>query len=213
MKKESLIGKHFSKLIVKELKGVAKNRERLWLCECECGGSTVASSSNLEKGNTTSCGCARKKHVNVQESSNVQNVLNVQEAIKVQPKEVEEKKDIKALIEKAKRGIEKTKSTPIQPAIVEEKKDPLRFYDDDYTPFPKEKEPEIEDYEITFYYTDPKWNEDGDEYVEVTIHSNGKSKGSKTFCKEHKISEKKLLRMLYSQQPKKNITKYRGELV
>jgi predicted nucleic acid-binding Zn ribbon protein len=30
-----------------------------WLCRCDCGGEAVVITSNLTRGNTTSCGCAR----------------------------------------------------------------------------------------------------------------------------------------------------------
>jgi len=29
----------------------------MWLCKCDCGKETVVSSSNLQSGNTQSCGC------------------------------------------------------------------------------------------------------------------------------------------------------------
>ena len=34
-----------------------------WLCRCECGNHTVCRGSSLRMGNTTSCGCGRRKHL------------------------------------------------------------------------------------------------------------------------------------------------------
>lgn len=56
-----LKGKRFGRLVALEYQGGSK-----WFCRCDCGGSTIAISSNLTKGNSTSCGCktreARFKH-------------------------------------------------------------------------------------------------------------------------------------------------------
>lgn len=32
----------------------------LWICQCDCGNTSVVSSSCLRKGNTSSCGCSRR---------------------------------------------------------------------------------------------------------------------------------------------------------
>lgn len=45
------------RLTVKFFVGI-KNHSSHWYCECECGGSTIASAANLKSpGHTTSCGC------------------------------------------------------------------------------------------------------------------------------------------------------------
>lgn len=36
-------------------------KQALWLCVCECGKKTKATSYQLRSGNSTSCGCSRKK--------------------------------------------------------------------------------------------------------------------------------------------------------
>ena len=53
---ETLIGKRFGKL---EVIGVAPSKyDKLhWLCKCDCGKETVASTSGLKSGHTQSCGC------------------------------------------------------------------------------------------------------------------------------------------------------------
>ncbi len=57
---QNLIGKHFGHLVV-----VAKSKERgtqnkyKWLCRCDCGRMTTVTTSNLNNGDTTSCGHVR----------------------------------------------------------------------------------------------------------------------------------------------------------
>jgi hypothetical protein len=58
---QDITGRRFGRLTV--VKYVGRSR---WLCHCDCGGRTEAMTSNLNKGNSTSCGCkheeARFKH-------------------------------------------------------------------------------------------------------------------------------------------------------
>ena len=58
---ENLINQKFSKLTVIEFVGIDKNKKAKWLCECECGNTTITNTHNLKSGNTTSCGCSRTK--------------------------------------------------------------------------------------------------------------------------------------------------------
>ncbi|MBF0154658.1 MAG: hypothetical protein HQL64_13030 [Magnetococcales bacterium] len=51
----NLIGHRFGKLIVTLL--VPAKPRRKWLCQCECGGSTITDTGHLNSGNTRSCGC------------------------------------------------------------------------------------------------------------------------------------------------------------
>jgi hypothetical protein len=53
-------GERFGKLVAQEV--VKVGRESRWLCRCDCGTTVVVATSNLVTGNTTSCGCSRKKH-------------------------------------------------------------------------------------------------------------------------------------------------------
>lgn len=41
---------------------IVKGARSQWLCHCDCGNAVVVLTSNLVKGNSTSCGCSRKKH-------------------------------------------------------------------------------------------------------------------------------------------------------
>lgn len=64
-----ITGQKFGKLTVVEraensapCKGHTRGHVR-WLCECECGNTTVVRTGNLRKGHTTSCGCVSRKHM------------------------------------------------------------------------------------------------------------------------------------------------------
>lgn len=60
---KDLSGKRFGNLLVKKLhskKGKHNHTYSIFLCLCDCGKETLVSSSNLQKGNTTSCGCVWK---------------------------------------------------------------------------------------------------------------------------------------------------------
>lgn len=52
-----LTNRVFGKLTVIRPVGSNKCGQKLWECTCECGNTTVTSSSNLIKGRTRSCGC------------------------------------------------------------------------------------------------------------------------------------------------------------
>lgn len=56
MKRIKLEGKKFNMLLVEEYIGGGKYR-----CLCGCGNTTEVFGSNLERGHTTSCGCAKLK--------------------------------------------------------------------------------------------------------------------------------------------------------
>jgi hypothetical protein len=49
-----LVGKKFGKLTAVEFVGNSR-----WLCVCECGGTSRVLTANLNRGNTSSCGCVR----------------------------------------------------------------------------------------------------------------------------------------------------------
>ena len=58
MKRIDLTGKKFGRLTVIERCGTDKSGKNvLWLCSCECGGQTKASTIHLRSGHTQSCGC------------------------------------------------------------------------------------------------------------------------------------------------------------
>lgn len=49
-----LYGKKFGKLTVLDFIGNSR-----WRCACDCGGESIVMTANLNRGNTTSCGCIR----------------------------------------------------------------------------------------------------------------------------------------------------------
>ena len=57
-RKRNLAGMKFGKLrVVSPLSERDKNGAVQWLCECECGNSTICTTSSLTGGHRTSCGC------------------------------------------------------------------------------------------------------------------------------------------------------------
>jgi len=57
--KTNLIGKRFHRLLVIRSIGV-KNRQRLWLCSCDCGNSKIISTAVWNTCTVKSCGCYRR---------------------------------------------------------------------------------------------------------------------------------------------------------
>ena len=51
---QDLTGKKFGRLVAVEI--VSKKPTR-WLCKCDCGNDTSATTMNLNSGNVKSCGC------------------------------------------------------------------------------------------------------------------------------------------------------------
>lgn len=58
MKKVDHTGKVFGKLTVVRESDYRKSKKVHWVCSCECGTTTLVSSTNLMHDNTTSCGCS-----------------------------------------------------------------------------------------------------------------------------------------------------------
>ncbi len=56
-----LTGQKFGRLTAIAKIGTDKRRCILWLCQCDCGKSTVVSSNSLLCGNTKSCGCLHRE--------------------------------------------------------------------------------------------------------------------------------------------------------
>jgi hypothetical protein len=53
----NLVGQTFGKLTVISLHGKTRFRYNIWLCKCECGGIKTATTNDLRRGDTRSCGC------------------------------------------------------------------------------------------------------------------------------------------------------------
>lgn len=55
---KDLVDQVFGRLYVKEFKDMGKYGAR-WVCECECGETTIVATTHLKSGNTKSCGCLK----------------------------------------------------------------------------------------------------------------------------------------------------------
>lgn len=56
---KDLTGKKFGRLTAISPHGRSVSGKTLWKCECECGNTSIVSSSNLQSNGTKSCGCLR----------------------------------------------------------------------------------------------------------------------------------------------------------
>ena len=54
-------GKRFGRLVVIKDTGKRKNRQKIWLCKCDCGNKKEVPTCYLTSGDTKSCGCYRKE--------------------------------------------------------------------------------------------------------------------------------------------------------
>lgn len=57
---QDLTGRQFGRLIVLKFAEMNRHSGSLWLCQCTCGQTRVASKVNLLKGITQSCGCIKR---------------------------------------------------------------------------------------------------------------------------------------------------------
>lgn len=73
-KVKDLIGQRFGMLTVIERAENIGGRAA-WLCKCDCGGEKIVRSSNLQKGNTQSCGCKHKRQL---EQLHKYNIIDIQ---------------------------------------------------------------------------------------------------------------------------------------
>ena len=58
---EDAVGLKFGMLTIVSRFGVDKRNHTLWLCECECGMTTVAEIATMRSGNKQSCGCLKTR--------------------------------------------------------------------------------------------------------------------------------------------------------
>jgi hypothetical protein len=63
-----MIGEKFGKLTVKSLLDERKHGQKVYACVCDCGNKSIVLGANLRKGNSTSCGCLRKKSCSIRMS-------------------------------------------------------------------------------------------------------------------------------------------------
>ncbi len=55
-------GRKFGKLTAIKPVGKNKRGQILWMCKCDCGSEYITAASSMLDGNTTSCGCSRRKY-------------------------------------------------------------------------------------------------------------------------------------------------------
>jgi hypothetical protein len=58
----NLSGQRFHKLKARMPMASNKRGRRLWLCDCDCGGTTTATSDELRSGHKKSCGCLHRQN-------------------------------------------------------------------------------------------------------------------------------------------------------
>lgn len=56
----NLVGQRFGRLTVVSAAG-SKGGKKIWKCKCDCGNYTVVTSSDLNNGHTSSCGCLHRE--------------------------------------------------------------------------------------------------------------------------------------------------------
>lgn len=71
--KLNLIGDKYGKLTVMQ-EVAQKGKERQFICQCDCGESTVTSMSALRCGNTSSCGCIKSASLSTLNSEDLTNL-------------------------------------------------------------------------------------------------------------------------------------------
>lgn len=56
-----ITGQRSGKLVAKYPTGLRSHRQVLWLCECDCGGETLVTTTDFKNGHIISCGCVKSK--------------------------------------------------------------------------------------------------------------------------------------------------------
>ena len=56
---QSLNGRRYGMLVVVEQSASSASGKRRWLCRCDCGGTYVTTTGNLNSGRATNCGCKK----------------------------------------------------------------------------------------------------------------------------------------------------------
>lgn len=66
-----LVGKTYGKLTVMT-RAENQGRRVMWLCQCECGNTTVVRGDSLKDGSTKSCGCLHKEEAVERQTKNIE---------------------------------------------------------------------------------------------------------------------------------------------
>lgn len=59
--KYDILGDRFGRLTVVQRLASDRNGNAVWLCECDCGNSTTATTAKMKTGRKVSCGCWRNR--------------------------------------------------------------------------------------------------------------------------------------------------------
>ena len=59
----NLAGQRFGRLEVVSLHGRNRHHDALWLCNCDCGNTKIASIQHLKGGWVKSCGCLERDRI------------------------------------------------------------------------------------------------------------------------------------------------------
>lgn len=60
-RRPSLVGQRFGMLVVISKLAITKNKNNVWLCQCDCGKESRVLTANLTNGCSRSCGCVRRR--------------------------------------------------------------------------------------------------------------------------------------------------------
>ena len=71
-----LTGKRFERLVVIKRVENAKDGHARWLCQCDCGNTTIVSSNVLKRGHSKSCGCLNKEVASKKAKLNYKDLTN-----------------------------------------------------------------------------------------------------------------------------------------
>ena len=56
-----MVGERFGMLVVESYQGLNKSKNKVWVCKCDCGNITTATTTSLRQGKVTSCKCNQYK--------------------------------------------------------------------------------------------------------------------------------------------------------
>ena len=77
-KKLGLINQKFGDLVVREITGINKYGDKVWLCECTCGNKIKVSTKMLKWGLKTHCGCKNKQEVKQEMTKHIEKIQMIQ---------------------------------------------------------------------------------------------------------------------------------------
>lgn len=61
MRPVDITGQRFGRLVALRPTSQRRSGKVMWLCQCDCGNTTLSTSNNLKSGGTRSCGCLYKE--------------------------------------------------------------------------------------------------------------------------------------------------------